>query len=297
MVCKNNSMASRRNFIKTSGILTAGLLVETDLFSLAKSKKIGLQMYTMRKYITTVNAASVLQKIAAIGYRELEIFGYSSKDKFWGLEAKEFKALLKANGLKAPAAHIAFENFLTGKDEDELRLTCDTAKTVGNKYVVVAWLDEKYRKSIDDYKLIAEKLNKAGRIAKTYGLQLAYHNHDFEFSGLPGDTTGYDIILQNTDPLLLKMELDLYWAVKAGKDPIELFKANPGRFPLWHIKDMDKTTASFTEVGAGSINFASIFEHKKLAGLQHFFIEQDEVKKELFESIGESFKYVDKNLL
>lgn len=272
-------------------------MMDHGSFFSAERKKIGLQMYTLRNVVNQNNIEGILNRVAAIGYKELEVFGFSTANKFWGLDPVAFKKLLKSTGLKAPAAHIAFENFLTGKDEDELRLISDAAATIGNKYIVVAWLEEKHRSNADNYKLIAEKLNKAGRIAHQYGLQLAYHNHDFEFTQLGNNVTGYDIILKNTDKELLKLELDLYWVVKAGKDPVQLFRENSGRFPLWHVKDLDKATNTFTEVGAGSIDFKKIFEQSKLAGLQHFFVEQDEVKKEVFKSIGESYAYVKGNLV
>ena len=290
-------MQTRRKFIQNSGLLTAGLVMPSGDFFSAEKKKIGLQMYTLRHVVNRSNIDGILNRVAGIGYKELEVFGYSGSDKFWGLDPTSFKKLLKSTGLKAPSAHIAFENFLTGKDEDELRLICDAASTIGNKYLVVAWLDEKYRRTADNYKLIAEKLNRAGRIARQYGLQLAYHNHDFEFATLENKATGFDIILKDTDKGLLKMELDLYWAVKAGKDPVQLFTENPGRFPLWHVKDLDTTTHTFTEVGAGSIDFKKIFDQSKLAGLQHFFIEQDEVTKDVFQSISESYEYVKGNLV
>lgn len=288
-------MTTRRSFIKNAGILSGGLLINKDILFDKKIKKIGLQMYTLRNVLNHNNVAQVMEKIAAIGYRELEIFGYTNENKFWGLEPKPFKKLLKANNLSAPAAHIGFENFLIGKNEEELKMICDAAKTVGNEFIIVAWLEEKYRKNADDYKRIAERLNLAGEIARQYDLRLAYHNHDFEFKKLDNDITGYDIIVKNTDKHLVQLELDLYWASKAGKDPVQLFTENPGRFPLWHIKDMDKETGDFTEAGQGIIDFKRIFAHQKTAGLQHIFIEQDEVKKDVFDSITESFGYVKKN--
>ena len=290
-------MQTRREFVQNSGVLTAGLLLNNPSFFSEEKKKIGLQMYTLRNVVNKNNIETILSRVAAMGFRELEIFGYNARDKFWGLEAKPFKKLLKRANLTAPSAHIAFENFLTGKDEDELRLICDTGATVGNKYIVVAWFDEKYRKTGDDYRKLSDKLNKAGRIAHQYGLQLAYHNHDFEFGQLAAGASGYDLILANTDKQMVHMELDLYWAVKAGKDPVQLFSENPGRFPLWHVKDMDKDTRSFTEVGSGVINFKDIFEQQKTAGMKHFFVEQDEVNKDVFESISESIGYVKKKLI
>lgn len=288
-------MTTRRSFIQNSGILGAGLLISPNILFDKRIKKIGLQLYTLRNVLSHSNVEQVMEKIAAIGYRELEIFGYTNENKFWGLEPKSFKKLLKSNDLTAPAAHIGFENFLTGKNEEELKMICEAAKTVGNEFIIVAWLEEKYRKSADDYKRVAERLNRAGKIARQYDLRLAYHNHDFEFKKLDNDITGYDIIVKNTNKQLVQLELDLYWATKAGKDPVQLFTENPGRFPLWHIKDMDKETGDFTEAGQGAIDFKRIFAHQKTAGLQHIFIEQDEVKKDVFDSITESFLYVKKN--
>lgn len=288
-------MATRRSFLQNSSIITAGLLINKDLVFDKRPRKIGLQLYTLRNILHQTNVAQVLEKVAAIGYRQLEIFGYSNENKFWGLEPGPFKKLLKAKGLTAPAAHISFENFLTGSKEDELTMICDAAREVGNDFIVVAWLEEQFRKNADDYKRIADRLNIAGTIARQHGLRLAYHNHDFEFTRLGNDTTGYDLIVKNTDPQLVQLELDLYWAVKAGKDPVQLFGEHPGRFPLWHIKDMDKETGRFTEAGQGVIDFKRIFAHEQTAGLRHIFIEQDEVQKDVFESIAESFFYVKKN--
>ncbi|RYD72739.1 MAG: sugar phosphate isomerase/epimerase [Sphingobacteriales bacterium] len=290
-------MQSRRNFIQNSCLLSAGILLGNDPFFNKNKKNIGLQMYTLRKIVNDNNIEEVLEKVAAIGYKELEVFGYDLKNKFWGKEPAAFKKMLKKSGLKAIAAHAGFENFLTGRDENEWRVICEAASIIGNKYLVVAWLPEKYRTTLNDYKLLAQKLNKAGRIASQYGLQLAYHNHDFEFDIIEDDKTGYAILLNDTDSNFVKMELDLYWTMKAGVDPLQLFKDNAGRFPLWHVKDMDKADRSFTEVGKGSIDFAAIFKHSQAAGLKHFFIEQDEVKKEVYESIRQSFNYTKKHLL
>ena len=290
-------MINRRNFIKSTGILTAGCMLDKQLLLADKKQRTGLQMYTLRKVTDHKNIAAILARVAAIGYKELEIVGYSGRDKFWGMEPKPFKALLKEYKLTAPSAHIPFENFLAGKDENELRMICEAASIAGNKFIVVGWLPEQYRKTADDYKRIAAKLNKAAAIAGQYNLQMSYHNHDFEFAVLEDKTTGYDIILKETDPKLVPLELDMYWASRAGVDPVKLFEQYPGRFPLWHIKDMDKVTGSFTEVGSGSIDFKRILEKAKFAGLQLFFIEQDETTKDVFESIKQSYDYVNEKLL
>jgi sugar phosphate isomerase/epimerase len=147
---------------------------------------------------------------------------------------------------------------------------------------------------MDDYKKHAQLFNQAAEVCKKSGIQFGYHNHDFEFVTLEGQTP-YDFLLKETDPKLVQMELDLYWISFAGKDPVAYFKKHPGRFPLWHVKDMEKSgERSFTEVGNGSINFQRLFDAKKTAGLKHFFVEQDVSKRTPLESIEISIQNVKK---
>lgn len=129
-------------------------------------------------------------------------------------------------------------------------------------------------------------------------MKLAYHNHDFEFKKF-GNQTGYDILLQETDKKLVDFELDLYWAVRSGNDPLQLFKANPGRFTMWHVKDMDKSKADWnTEIGEGSIDFKAIFAESKLSGMKHFFVEQEtNYSPNPSDSIKTSWEYVSKQLM
>lgn len=289
-------MPSRRSFVKNSSLLTAALLFQKDVFFSEEKPVIGLQMYTVRKLINDDNAADIIGRIAAIGFRELEIFAYTEENKFWGMKPEAFKALLDKHQLTAPSAHTNLPLLFSEGKTDELILACKAAKIVGTKYITVAWLDEKYRKNAEDYFSVASKLNTAGKICQQYGLQLAYHNHDFEFKKWEDGSTGYDIILKNTDKELVKMELDLYWVTKAGIDPVKLFEENPGRFPMFHVKDMDKTTGAFTEVGSGVIDFKRIFKKRKTAGAVHLFIEQDEIAGDVWESISKSFLYTRNNL-
>jgi sugar phosphate isomerase/epimerase len=144
---------------------------------------------------------------------------------------------------------------------------------------------------------VAEQLNKAGEGCKRNGIQLCYHNHDFEFVAQENKHP-YEVLLNDTDKNLVKMELDLYWVTKAGHDPVTLFNQHPGRFPLWHVKDMDKSAEhSFTEVGNGTINFKNIFKHADKAGLKYFFVEQDKTPGSPFDSITQSISYIKKNLI
>ena len=247
--------------------------------------------------------AGTLAKVAQIGYNSVEGATYTGTQKFYGMEPAAFTKVLKQNGLIMPSSHYVLGmaqnqgqtvqgTILHGWDK-----AVDDAAQVGVKYMVCAYLQESERGNIDQYKRLAEQLNKAGQRCKKAGIQLCYHNHDFEFAAQSGQLP-YNILLKETDKELLKMELDLYWATKAGHDPVALFRQHPGRFPLWHVKDMDKTEKrDFTEVGNGSIDFKKIFAQRKLAGLQYFFVEQDRTPASPFDSIRSSITYLKSSLL
>jgi sugar phosphate isomerase/epimerase len=161
---------------------------------------------------------------------------------------------------------------------------------------VIAYLVENDRKTIDDYKKHAATFNTAAEKCKKAGIQFAYHNHDFEFIDMNGQT-GYEVLMKETDKSLVKFEMDIYWVAKANHDPIELFKKHSNRFPLWHVKDMDKTEKrSFTEVGNGVIDYKKIFENAKKSGMQHFFVEQD-ISADPLASIQKSFEYIKTSLI
>jgi sugar phosphate isomerase/epimerase len=288
-------MSNRRIFIQQAALIGAGILANpVDLFSKPK-KRIGLQLYTLRNEISK-DVRGVISKVADIGFREVETFGYSPKGGFWGLSVKEFKDLLRSHGLKSPSGHYDFEPYLRDGNMDSLNANIAAAKGLGQQYLTVPYLSEPLRKNLDSYKALAAKLSQAGIMAKKAGLQLVYHNHDFEFINFNG-TTGYDILLSETDPIDLKFELDIYWAVKAGKDPVALFQQNPGRYVMWHVKDMDKTTKVYTEVGSGSINYQELFTKDKLSGMKHYFVEQDVIKIDPYESITRSFQHIKSNIL
>ncbi|WP_114783500.1 sugar phosphate isomerase/epimerase family protein [Botryobacter ruber] len=289
-------MSSRRAFLQQAGLLTAGALVAPAALLAKPNQKIGIQLYTLRDQISK-DVKSVIAKVAKAGYSEVETYGYSRESKFWGLEPKAFKQLLQSHKLTAPSGHFGFDQYIAAGKEDDLKSYIEAANVVGMHYIIVPHLGESLRRSASDYKRVADKISKAGEACKKAGLQLAYHNHAFEFDKF-GNTTGFDILLKETDPELVKFELDLYWVVRAGLEPVELFKANPGRFELWHVKDMDKTNPKLnTEVGSGSINFRKIFENTKLSGVKHILVEQENFAIDPFRSIGQSYAYVKKNLL
>ena len=264
----------RRAFLQQTAIVSAGIIAMPG-FAFKSNQKIGLQLYTLRDIIGT-DLSGLLKKISQVGYGEVEMYGLSTDNKFFGLTVTEVAAMLKANNLTSPGGHYSPDDFLFNNGNgDDVKKICDVANTLANNYVIIPWLDKKKINSIDKYKGLAGRLNLAGEICKKAGLQLAYHNHDFEFEDINGQN-GYDILLNHTDNNLVKMEMDLYWVVRAGHDPMELFKAHPGRFHLWHVKDMDKNNKDQnTEVGNGCINFKKIFSMSKQAGVKHYIVEQE----------------------
>jgi len=289
-------MNSRRTFIKQTGMAAAAALLLPS-FTYAKSPKVlGLQLYTLRAQLPA-DVRGVIAKVAAAGYKEVETFGYSVKNKYWGLDPMAFKNLLIENGLKAPSGHYSVDELMTKGATDDLKAFIEAASAIGSEYLTVPYLAEPWRQNADDYKKIAAKLNMAAEMCKASGLKLAYHNHDFEFKPW-GDTTGYEILLKETDKKLVHFELDLYWAVRSGNDPAKLFAANPGRFPMWHVKDMDKANNKInTEVGSGTIDFKAIFKSAKVAGLKHAIMEQENFSLDPYVSIKQSADYIKAQLL
>lgn len=225
-------------------------------------KKTGLQLYTLRDMMEK-SVADTLKLVAGVGYGDVEFAGY------FGHSAADIRKLLDANGLAAPSVHVPLEVLRSA-----LPQVIKDAKVIGHQYIVLPWLSEEQRgDSVDNYKKLAVELNGFAKPIKDAGLQLAYHNHDFELLPVKGGVP-YDVLLSETDQDLVKMELDLFWAVKAGVDPLKLFAANPGRFPLVHVKDMAKDGA-MVDVGTGTIDFKAIFAKAEQAGIRHQFIEHD----------------------
>ncbi|MEY3421903.1 MAG: hypothetical protein RIR48_2203 [Bacteroidota bacterium] len=269
---------NRRYFLEAgSTMMASSLFIDPlSLFGqMQKSEKgIGLQLYTVRNEMSK-DAKGTLKKIADIGYTFIENAGYSN-GKFYSMTKDEFKTIIDDLNLKMVSGHIGLGNETGEKGLiNRFEEVCKDANYVGQKYIGTGWLALDKRKTIDDYKKLAEYLNIGGNIAKEYGLKIFHHNHDFEFVKINGEVP-YEVLLNETDKNLVTFELDHYWTKKAGVDSLKLMKDYPGRFSLWHIKDMDNTEKqAFTEVGTGIIDYSTIFKQKSLSKMDYFFIEQD----------------------
>lgn len=305
-------MSNRREFLKSSGSLALGSLLlsrEAGALFYKEQPTIGLQLFTLFNIIDN-DVQGNLKKVAAIGYKDIES-AFSRKGGYYGMKPKEFAGELKDLGLSWKSHHVLGAPFKlpagaklpNGPDgkpmalpqmknlRDNYRELIDEAAEGGVPYLVCAntpiGTPEEVKESIDT-------LNKASEAAKKAGLILTYHNHDAEFKSMDGKVI-YDRLLTETNPDALKMELDLCWVTKAGVDPVALFKKHPGRFPLWHAKDLDKDKKGPQPVGTGIVDFKRIFANAKIAGMKHFFVEHD-MPADPFASITTSFTNLNKML-
>jgi len=274
----------RRDFLKTSSALAATSLLTYEPVTAGKSKSIGLQLYTIRKDIATDLLGS-LKKVADIGYKNVELASYQD-GLFYGKSPSELKKIFDDLGLKAVSSH-------NGMAPDTAAKIADDAAALGVQFLVLPYLGENLRKSLDDYKKLGDQLNTYGEICKKAGLKFAYHNHAFEFDKMDNQIP-YDLLLEKTDPSLVSFEMDLYWTYKAGYQPLDYFAKYPGRFCMWHVKDMDPSSGKYTEVGSGNIDFKAIFAKKKQSGMKYYFVELDNSEKPALESIKISFDYLNK---
>jgi sugar phosphate isomerase/epimerase len=289
-------MSSRRAFLKSAAWLTTGTLFSSTGRA-ASAQYIGLQLYTVREAMGQ-DPSGTLARVAQLGYNTVEGATYTGTQTFYGLTPAAFATLLRQQGLIMPSNHYLLGQVqpkgqpVQGTILHGWNKAVDDAARIGLKYMVCAYLFDSERGDLDQYKRLAEQLNQAGECCHKAGLQLAYHNHDFEFVAQQGQLP-YQVLLAGTDANLVKMELDLYWVTKAGYDPVTLFQQHPGRFPLWHVKDMARQAPhGFTEVGNGCIDFQRLFAQAKQAGLTHFFVEQDETPGSPFESIRQSIAHI-----
>jgi sugar phosphate isomerase/epimerase len=298
---RENKLVSRRNFIfQSTSLLSASLLVGNGFSNISFAKyKMGLQLFSIRDPLAK-DLTGTIKKIASVGYEDCETYGYDpTQVKYYGLKAVAFKRLLEDNNMITTSGHYDFTNYF-GKSTDAMMQYVDQciegAHALGQTYITWPWLDPTYR-TLENFRLLAGKLNTIGERVTKAGLGFAYHNHDFEFIDYNGQN-GYDIIMKETDPAIVKLQMDLYWIMHSSKrTPSQLFDLQPGRFVMWHIKDMDKVSRDYSELGNGSIDFTIILPLAQRAGLKYYYIEQGgNFAKDPIQSVTDSAAYFKKNL-
>lgn len=239
--------------------------------------RIGVQLYTVRAAMRE-SVERTLEQVARIGYKEVEFAGY------FGRSARDIRTLLDANGLSAPSSHSADLTAIRTRFPQVL----EDAVTLGHRFVICASLPRSDM-TADGYKRAAAELNQAGEQASKAGVMAGFHNHDGEFASL-GATNGYDILLAECDPKFVTMQMDLFWTVKGGKDPLAYFAKYPGRFSSVHVKDM-AAGGAMADVGAGQIPFGMYFAQSRQAGIRHYFAEHDSPGDPMA-SIAASYRYL-----
>jgi sugar phosphate isomerase/epimerase len=269
---------NRRNFIEKSTILGATALLPLSSCSAEKKAKfkMGYQLYSIRDEMAK-DPIATLKALKNMGYEDFETYGYNpDEDTFYGYKSKEFKMILDDLQLTTSSGHFGFSPFLSQSDGDLNRFVDQAiigAKALNMKYITWPWIAPELR-TIDNFKLMAGKLNGIGEQISATGLGFAYHNHGFEFIDHNGENA-FDIILKETDPALVKLEMDMYWVRHSSNfTPKELVEKQPGRYVMWHIKDMDKVSRDYTELGNGSIDYPEMLPDPIESGLEFYFIEQ-----------------------
>lgn len=286
---------NRRQFVLQTALGSAALGISPHLMAASASRvsQPGIQLYTLRSLMKE-DPFPTLKQIAEMGYKEIESFP-SEKGHFWGYPVAEFSKKARDLGLKLVSTHIPFGE-VPAKNPDlatlqnKLEAFVQDLAEAGASYLVCPNLDSSLRHTPEARKKVAETLNKAGEICRKAGIRFAYHNHAFEFEPSPDGSILYDFLLRETNPDLVKMELDLYWAAKAKQDIPRLMGLHPGRFPLLHVKDMAQTDGTTAAVGTGTLNFAEMFKKAEVAGVKHFLVEQEHFPVPPLESVQISLK-------
>jgi sugar phosphate isomerase/epimerase len=300
-------MWSRRTFLQHGSLALATMACADTRAAPSQhgplGRPIGLQLYTVREDAAK-DLPGTLKRIAAIGYREVELAGLPPRP------AAEVRKLLEDCGLTAPSMHAGMFDLQTG-----LQQRIDYAKALGVQYVVCAFpwtADSRFRDAaggsahalaagvtLDDWKWNAQQLNRIGEVARRAGLRCGYHNHNMEFRTYDG-VTAYDELLRLTEPELVTMELDIAWVVTAGVDPLHYLTKHASRISMLHVKEvrknarttLDRLDAQTTEVGGGQIDWKRLFGAMSAGSIRHYFVEQENFERPPLEAVKISFDYL-----
>ena len=288
---RNSMTMGRRVFM---GQVGAGVWLASRAAWAAQSQRIerlGMQLYTVRAEMAK-DFEGTLARVAALGFREVEFAGYFDRTP------QQVRMALGRNGLTSPSTHIDLASI-----SSRLPQIIEASQAIGHKFIVMPWLDDATRKQPDIWQKVADTLNRAGEASRKAGIQMAYHNHHFEFVPLASGKMPLDFLLERCDPQLVAFELDVAWISAAGQDPLAYFAKYPGRFPMVHVKGLkkkptqgastpiDQVLPDITDVGGDSIDWARIFAKSAQGGIKHYFVEHD-VPTSAFDSLKASHDYL-----
>jgi len=279
-------MKSRRSFLKETalagagGLILPGFMKFTNSAAAPKLKKVGVQLYSVRKEMMA-DATGTLTKLGQFGYQEIES-AQSEKGNYYGLAPKEIKKILKDQGMTLRSGHTHIDK--------NWQKSIDEAAEAGQEYIICSVLPSPGQ-TIENYQKSADMFNEAGEQCKKSGVMFGYHNHASEYDTVDGKVL-YDVLLDRSQPGLVHMEMDLGWVIAAGKDPLAYFSKYPGRFPLWHLKDMSPTEKKSVEFGKGSVDIIGLMKQAKQAGMKYYFIEQEEYAVNAYDSLEYDYNWL-----
>ena len=260
--CNNSSTGMAGN--DTAGVVDS---ISNGGANTVANNNFGIQLYTLRDDMPK-DPVGVIRQLASFGYKQIESYE-GEKGIFWGMKNTEFKKLMDELGMEIVSAHCDI-------NKDFERKAAEAAE-IGMKYLICPYLGP--QKKMDDYKKFADTFNQRGEVCKKNGIRFAYHNHDYSFVPLEGQLP-QDVMMQGTNKDTVDYEMDIYWVVTAGQDPIKWFDKYPGRFTLCHVKDRKKDASSSDKdasvvVGTGSIDFKTILKDASSKGMRYYIIEQE----------------------
>ena len=287
----------RRDFLTTAAATAAMISSPRSIFAIDEDnkyrKEIGIQLYTLRNQISE-DVKATIKAVADAGYKQVEPYGFPNAD--------EMIAVARDNGLAVNSTHFDWDS-VVNPDQKGVRPfseVLDKANDASISHLVVPYLADKNRKTLDDYKLVCERCNKGAEQAKKAGIQLSYHNHSFEFQPLEGGVTGYETMIKEFSPDM-HFEVDVFWIQLGGKDPVEMIGRLKGRVSQLHLKDLNKSITApmysgvpqeaFEELGDGVIDMDPILEIAAVAGVKHCHVEQDHSPHPI-KSIQQSMKHL-----
>jgi sugar phosphate isomerase/epimerase len=286
MLYHERNMLNRRKFLTLSAAAWPAMA-----FGAGKHTPLGVQLYTIRGLVKDNNLLQLLKQIRAIGYEEVELYGNLYKHS-----ERELLSMLRRSGLTAASGHFDYEGFVA---------KIPYARRLGLKWMVCPMLPKAQWGSPESFRKAAATFNDWGKQCQQHGMRFAFHNHNYEFQDLKG-TTGYDILLKETDPDLVWMEMDAYWITQAGRDPVLLLNQLGKRVRLLHLKDrkadvptsqvLDASAEHFAEVGNGTIRWRALLVLAQKLGIEHYYVEQDESDKSPMDSLKISYTYLRKVL-
>lgn len=291
---------TRRSFVQTTTMIgMASMLSCKEALNNTPRYKLGYQLFSVNDDMNK-DPMGTLRALKSMGYQDFEIYGFdAAQSSYYNIPSGEMKRRLEDLNLTVTSGHYGFAPYLDRSEEDLLRFTDQCiagAYDLNAPYITWPWIAPEQR-TIDNFKKMAQRLNIIGERITKAGLGFAYHNHGFEFEDHNGEN-GYDIILKDTDADLVKLQMDMYWVMHSAKaTPAELIKAHPGRYVMWHIKDMDKATRDYTELGNGSIDYVEIMPDPVESGLEYYYLEQGgNFAQNAMQSASDSADYFKTNL-